>query len=245
VTDDPTTNAAFQQQMDYYSRTAVAYDSLHISDNEPEHDLALEWISLLLPALGIERLLDTGCGTGRGIAFMLEHHPNVAVRGNDPSAELLQVARDRRGVPGELLDCSVSSPLPYADGSFDAVMALGILHHVPDPSFVVREMLRVAKRAVFISDNNRFGQGRFPWRLAKWTLWKAGLWQTVFRRANHGQDWFYSEGDGVAYSYSVFDSLPLLERNSHRQIVIPTTGGPFASAAPVLLATHAFVCAIK
>jgi hypothetical protein len=37
-------------------------------------------------------------------------------------------------------------------------------------------MLRVAKRAVFLSDSNRFGQGSLPARLLKLALYKIGLW---------------------------------------------------------------------
>jgi SAM-dependent methyltransferase len=65
--------------------------------------------------------------------------------------------------------------LPFADNSFDAVCEFGILHHVPDPARVVKEMLRVARNVIVISDANRFGQGFLPLRILKLLLFKLKL----------------------------------------------------------------------
>jgi SAM-dependent methyltransferase len=229
----------------YYAKTAEQYDDAHRGDHEREHEDALRWIGRLMPGLGVRSILDTGCGTGRGIEYVLHHHPNVEVRGNDPSPDLLRVAVERRGVPPELVDCCSSTPLPYADNSFDAAMALGVLHHVPNPDALIAEMVRVSRRAIFLSDRNRFGSGRPAWRLAKRALWQVGIWRRLFRLKNGGHDWFYSEGDGVAFSYSVFDSIEPLARAGWRFLVVPTRGPAVAFLSPLFLATHALVCAIK
>jgi SAM-dependent methyltransferase len=231
--------------LDYYAATAEQYDDAHRGNHEPEHDDALAWIGRLLPGLGIRSILDTGCGTGRGIEFMRQQHPEIVLRGNDPSPDLLRIAVEQRGIPPELLDCASSTPLPYPDGAFDAVMALGVLHHVPAPDRFVQEMIRVSRRAVFISDRNRFGDGHPVWRRMKWIFWKAHLWRLLFRLKNRGKDWYYTDGDGVAFSYSVFDSIELLVRNGYRIAVIPTRGSGQAYASPLFLASHALVCAIK
>ena len=65
--------------------------------------------------------------------------------------------------------------LPFPDASFDAVCEFGVLHHVEHPNAVVREMLRVSKTAIFLSDTNRFGRGRLFARLVKLALWKLGI----------------------------------------------------------------------
>jgi len=124
-------------------------------------------------------------------------------------------------------------------------MALGVLHHVPDPEIVVREMMRVSRRAVFIADRNRFGDGRAVWRLMKWGLWKAAVWRLLFRLKHGGHDWYFSEGDGVAFSYSVFDSIETLSREGYRIVIIPTLGSALAFVCPLFLARHALICAIK
>jgi hypothetical protein len=51
----------------------------------------------------------------------------------------------------------------YADGAFDVVTAFAVLHHVRRHGRVISEMLRVARRAIFISDTNNYGRG--PHRL--------------------------------------------------------------------------------
>jgi SAM-dependent methyltransferase len=66
--------------------------------------------------------------------------------------------------------------LPFADKSFDAVCEFGILHHVPEPARVIKEMLRVARNVVVISDANRFGQGPLPLRIIKLLLYKLKFW---------------------------------------------------------------------
>lgn len=66
------------------------------------------------------------------------------------------------------------------------------------------EMLRVAQKAIFISDANNFGQGRFLARTAKQALNALGLWKTVDFIKTKGKGYTISEGDGLAYSYSVF-----------------------------------------
>ncbi|MCC6177963.1 MAG: class I SAM-dependent methyltransferase [Chloroflexi bacterium] len=231
--------------LEYYAATADHYDDAHRGTHEPEHDDALRWIGRLLPGLGIQSMLDTGCGTGRGIEYLRRHHPDIRVRGNDPSPDLLRIAVEQRGVPTDLVDCTSSTPLPYPDNSFDAVMALGVMHHVAEPDTLVREMMRVGRKAIFISDRNRFGDGRAVWRLMKWCFWRAKVWKPLFRLKNRGHDWYFSEGDGVAFSYSIFDSIGTLSRSGYRITVIPTRGSVVAFACPLFLASHALVCAIK
>jgi len=93
---------AQQALLEYYAATAEQYDHAHRGDHEPENDDALAWIGRLLPGLGIRSILDSGCGTGRGIEYMRHHHPDIRVRGNDPSPDLLRIAVERRGVPSDL-----------------------------------------------------------------------------------------------------------------------------------------------
>jgi ubiquinone/menaquinone biosynthesis C-methylase UbiE len=66
--------------------------------------------------------------------------------------------------------------LPFRDASFDVVYEFAVLHHVLNPGGVVKVMLRVASKAVFISDSNRFGQGSRTKKLIKLLLSKSRLW---------------------------------------------------------------------
>ena len=145
------------------------------------------------------------------------------------------------------LDCCVSDDLPYEDGQFDAVVETGMLHHVPDPSIVVGEMLRVARHAIFISDLNIFGAGSLPIRAARLALHRAGLLQRVNRRRRGGNDWYFSEGDGIAWDYSIFSSLDQIRAQCAQVFVTPTGGGEgaLATAFPLAFSSHGLVSGFK
>jgi SAM-dependent methyltransferase len=112
--------------------------------------------------------------------------------------------------------------LPFPDQSFDAVCEFGILHHVPDPSLVVDEMMRVARNVVVIADANRFGQGPMALRIVKLLLHKLGLWNAYDYLRTGGKHYQVSEGDGVFYSYSVYDNYDQIRRWAQQIYLFPT-----------------------
>jgi SAM-dependent methyltransferase len=71
------------------------------------------------------RFLDLGCGTGE----FAGEFPAGRYVGIDPSRGYLRFAAGHR--PGSFLASSGES-LPFADGSFDAALVLGVIHHLPD-----------------------------------------------------------------------------------------------------------------
>lgn len=111
--------------------------------------------------------------------------------------------------------------LVFADKSFDAVCEFATLHHVSDPAAVVSEMLRVTKKAIFLSDCNRFAQGHLLLRLLKLGLYKARLWGAFNYLRTSGKGYRITDGDGVAYSYSVYDSFDQIAQWAHRIIHVP------------------------
>jgi SAM-dependent methyltransferase len=230
-------------QQGYYRRMADRYDELHTS-SEDEHYVALRHVAAYLQWIGARTVLDTGCGTGRAMRFLHEALPEVHVHGNDPSAELLEIASERHGLPAESLTCAPSDPLPFADASFDAVIATGMLHHVPQPDVVVAEMLRVARLAVFISDDNIYGAGPLANRLAKLGLRRVGLLGVVNTLRRRGRAWYYNDTDGIAWSYSVFDSYNTLRDVCAAVVVLPTSPGP-APRLPILQSAHCLLCGFR
>ena len=232
-------------QARYYEEKASAYDGMHNASDDHEHNLALQYIDMIGNAFGMETFLDVGAGTGRGMCFLRDRGKEV--RGVEPVAAMIEKA-EANGVPkGALLQGS-GYKLPFEDESFDAVFECGVLHHVAEPDRMVAEMIRVTRRAVFLSDANRFGQGGHAARLLKIALWKCGLWRAARFVQTKGKMYSLSEDDGLAYSYSVFDSYDQLAALTRQIWLLPTAGEPPSRGSwihPLLTSTHVLLCAFK
>jgi len=186
-------------QREYYASTVTRYDGMHVAEDD-EHGIALLYISPLLSALGARSVLDVGCGTGRALRFLKRKQPELRLCGAEPVPALLEQTV-QKGIPPAALVQGSGLELPFAADSFDAVVECGVLHHVRELWRVVTEMMRVARKGVFLSDSNIFGLGRPPVRLLKLTLYCIGLWKLSKLIQTRGRGYTISEGDGLAYSY--------------------------------------------
>lgn len=83
-------------------------------------------VDRLAPRPG-ERVLDAGCGTGAAIMEVLRRAPSCRVTGIDPSPAMVAAAGRRLGRRADLLRVGLEE-LPFADGSFDAALALNMLY---------------------------------------------------------------------------------------------------------------------
>ena len=84
------------------------------------------------------RILDAGCGTGANLA---EFGRLGEAWGVDPAPEALAACR-ARGL--ENVEQATLGALPFADGSFDLLLATDVLEHVRDDGAALRELRRVA-----------------------------------------------------------------------------------------------------
>ena len=177
-----------------------------------EHDLALALLLGFLSWVPVKSLLDVGAGTGRNLVKIGKAFPDLELSGIDPSPELREVSVSRWGLkPGQISDGDATR-MPFADKSIDIVTSFGILHHIKDHASAVAEMARVARTAVFISDVNCFGQGGKPMRMLKHVMHALRLWNASVSLRSGGKGYFLSEGDGLYYSYSLIDDLPILNK---------------------------------
>ncbi len=96
------------------------------------------------------RVLDVGTGTGR--AAILLARAGAKVAGVDASDQMLAVARSRAAA--ERLDLSFgigdAHALTFGDASFEVVVCLRLLMHVPDWRRAVAELCRVAAKRVIV-----------------------------------------------------------------------------------------------
>jgi SAM-dependent methyltransferase len=232
-----------QLQHDFYTATATSYDAEFAREGDP-HFVALELISALIHGFDYQSVLDVGAGTGRGVRFLAERHEELEVRGVEPVRAMIEQAERVSGVaPGSIVEAS-GEALPFEDDSFDAVCELGILHHVADPTPIVQEMTRVARRAIFLSDDNRFAHGAGAWRAVKFALHRLGLWQSVYRLATGGRGYHLSS-DGIAYSYSVYDSLELVNEWADRSFLVPTNPARTTWFHPLFSAPNILCCGLR
>lgn len=101
-----------------------------------------EAIEPLLDAVDVRsghRVLDVGTGTG-GLAAAARRR-GAEVTAVDFSEAM--VAEARRGHPDLQVRLASADALPFEDGSFDAVVGNGVLHHLADPDLALREARRV------------------------------------------------------------------------------------------------------
>lgn len=229
-----TTEADIQQR--YYAETAKKYNALHVHQ-EDVHFFALSILLATIDHFNFESVLDIGSGTGRALAHIKEKRPEIIIKGIEPVAELREVGYEL-GVSRDDLVNGDAMNLAFDDGAFDVVCEFGVLHHIKQPHLAVSEMLRVAKKAIFISDSNNFGQGTFFSRSVKQLTHSLGLWKFVDLIKTRGKGYTISEGDGLAYSYSVFNNFNQIKRQCRSTHLINTSNGrinPYRTADHIAL----------
>jgi ubiquinone/menaquinone biosynthesis C-methylase UbiE len=211
-----------QLQRAYYAKTAATYDQAHHYENVLDFTL----FKAFLEYIDARSVLDIGSGTGRALLAAKGHRREILAVGIEPASALREQGYAKGLSPEDLIDGDAQA-LDLPDNSFDLVCEFAALHHIPNPTLAVKEMLRVARKAVFISDSNNFGQGSRTARAIKQMVGALGLWPLADLIKTRGKGYLISEGDGLSYSYSVFDDLPLVRSHCSRVYVFGdvTAGG--------------------
>ncbi len=89
-----------------------------------------------------ENVLSFGSATGEEIIPILNKVKNITIV--EPSKKLR--VKEIKGKPVKYLTPSISGKLKIKSNSFDLVTCLGVLHHIPNVSFVMQELTRVLKK---------------------------------------------------------------------------------------------------
>ena len=127
------------ERKNFWDRNAGRYDRFMRKDGAAYDEM----YALIQPIVRHKTVLELASGTG----LIAKHIVNAAVHieATDASAEMiLEAKRDNQSAK---LHFSVQDMfcLPYADGSFDAVIVSNALHIVPQPEKALREIGRVLK----------------------------------------------------------------------------------------------------
>jgi ubiquinone/menaquinone biosynthesis C-methylase UbiE len=88
--------------------------------------------------------LDMGCGTGRWTKYLL---PKVGfMEAVDPSGAIFAADKLLGDISNVRLSQASIETLPFADESFDFVMSIGVLHHIPDTRKALNDCVKKVKK---------------------------------------------------------------------------------------------------
>jgi len=128
-------------------KEVLAYDLLTRQYLQILHAGFVETVINLSPAGG--RYLDVGTGTGWIAIGVAKHDQACHVTGIDLSEAMLKVAARNAGEEGVAsrikFQLGNATQIPFDDNTFDAVFCHNMLHHIPEPISLLREMKRVVK----------------------------------------------------------------------------------------------------
>ena len=121
------------------ARWQDARDRAEWSSAEPD---VREVATSLLSARGVHRVLDLGCGVGRHLLLLAR--AGFEVSGIDGAPAGLAVCRETARAEGLDVDLreGLMTALPYADASFDYVLAFNVIYH-GEPGVVRRAVAEI------------------------------------------------------------------------------------------------------
>ncbi|MBU0489557.1 MAG: class I SAM-dependent methyltransferase [Bacteroidetes bacterium] len=110
-------------------------------------------------------VLDAGCGSGRWSAYIADKVNFIEAI--DPSEAIFSASVRYQSIPNIRWTQAEINNLPFADNSFDFVMTLGVLHHIPDTFSALSSIVQKIKPGgnllvyLYYSLDNRGGAYRF------------------------------------------------------------------------------------
>ncbi len=161
----------------YFDGWARRYDTDMAAYHYAEPALMFEALQPYIKGAASPTLLDIGIGTGLSALPFRTQIQGIHITGVDSSNAMLDICGTKK-IADVLMNCDVTTgPLPFADQSFDFVMAAGIVEYLPDPSALFTEIFRVL-RAGGVAAISYEPQETKP-------LYKKGILNGVIKETGH------------------------------------------------------------
>lgn len=106
-----------------------------------------DWLRHQVDLSGVQHVLEVGCGTGQFWEAASGEIGGIDLTVTDLARSMVDITVAKaagrvNSVTG--FECDVQN-LPFADQTFDVVIANQMLYHVPDPALAIRELARVTR----------------------------------------------------------------------------------------------------
>lgn len=102
------------------------------------------------------KILDLGCGTGRSLSWFCEFGFKHSIIGIDPSLHSLKLCEEKGFVIGKDVFLMDGRQTDFREQEFELVFAEGVLEHFENIEPFVKEMCRITKHFILITQPNHF-----------------------------------------------------------------------------------------
>ncbi|MBX9866416.1 MAG: methyltransferase domain-containing protein [Burkholderiales bacterium] len=112
-------------------------------------DIGQQYFDILPPQINeYSRVLDVGCGTGRWSKYL--SGKVKWIEAIDPSNAVFAAVSLLSDVNNVRVSNASADNLPFEDETFDLVMSIGVLHHIPNTQQALADITAKAKRGGFV-----------------------------------------------------------------------------------------------
>jgi ubiquinone/menaquinone biosynthesis C-methylase UbiE len=166
-----------------------AYARLYEGDTVDAHyfNSRLRIVLDMIQGLNQGKVLDVGCGPGVMARHLIDRKWKIV--GLDLSPAMIRECVESIGLTAANFTCGSVECIPFMDGTFDVVLAMGVLEYIKEVGGAVRELARVSKKdgIVIMTMMNKISPYRIWERtvLFRWAQFRSKRMQTT--------SWIYSE----------------------------------------------------
>ena len=198
--DGARSQAAKMDMTSYYHGLMV--EALEVADSKPDDPLRPD-------------ILEIGCGFGSATFPLLQLMPQARLVATELSSSMLMVLKEKLKAEGMEHRCTLmqlnAEELDFKAGSFDLVVGAAILHHLFDPSIVIKQCATLLKPggiaiffepfengysimgAIFKAIRSNPRSWLFSWRARRYFKHTLNTWQKM--KATDKSDPFFSRVD--------------------------------------------------